>query len=77
MVNLILCSVQGMTGEVSVNGKERSPYSEGWKRTSTYIQQDSITRAQLTVGEAMTLAANLKLGYTISSAFKHTQVSSS
>ncbi|XP_014297443.1 ATP-binding cassette subfamily G member 4 [Microplitis demolitor] len=67
-------TVQGMTGEVSINGKERSPYSESWKRTSTYIHQDSIPRAQLTVGEAMTLAANLKLGYTISSAFKHTQV---
>ncbi|XP_034942024.1 ATP-binding cassette sub-family G member 1-like [Chelonus insularis] len=67
-------TVQGMTGQVLVNGKERMPYSERWKRTSTYIHQDSLPRAKLTVGEAMTLAANLKLGYTISSTFKHTQV---
>lgn len=63
-----------MTGEILVNGKERSPYSERWKRTSTYIQQESLPRNKLTVGEAMMLAANLKLGYTISSTFKHKQV---
>ncbi|KAK0078313.1 hypothetical protein PV325_002688 [Microctonus aethiopoides] len=67
-------TVQGMTGEILVNGKERSPYSERWKRTSTYIQQESLPRNKLTVGEAMMLAANLKLGYTISSTFKHKQV---
>lgn len=31
-------------------------------------------RIRITVGEAMTLAAHLKLGYSISSAYKHTQV---
>lgn len=68
------CSVQGVTGEILVNGKKRVPHSERWRRTSCYIQQDSLQRTRLTVGEAMTLAAHLKLGYTISSAYKHTQV---
>lgn len=31
-------------------------------------------RTRITVGEAMTLAAHLKLGYSINSAYKHTQV---
>ncbi|XP_043285776.1 ABC transporter G family member 3-like [Venturia canescens] len=67
-------TVQGASGEIMVNGKLRSPYSERWKRTSSYIQQDSLSRPQLTVGEVMSLAAHLKLGYTISAAYKHTQV---
>ncbi|XP_070526458.1 ATP-binding cassette sub-family G member 4 [Cardiocondyla obscurior] len=66
--------VSGVSGEVRVNGKIRAPQSERWKRTSCYIQQDSILRTYITVGEAMTLAAHLKLGYTISSAYKHSQV---
>ncbi|KAL6263475.1 hypothetical protein P5V15_006266 [Pogonomyrmex californicus] len=67
-------TVKGVSGEVLVNGKIRVPQSERWKRTSCYIQQDSILRPCITVGEAMTLAAHLKLGCTISSAYKHTQV---
>lgn len=67
-------TVKGVSGEVLVNGKQRVPHSERWKRTSCYIQQDSILRAQITVGEAMTVTANLKLGYTISSTYKHSQV---
>ncbi|KAL0103668.1 hypothetical protein PUN28_017733 [Cardiocondyla obscurior] len=67
-------TVSGVSGEVRVNGKIRAPQSERWKRTSCYIQQDSILRTYITVGEAMTLAAHLKLGYTISSAYKHSQV---
>ncbi|XP_011050624.1 PREDICTED: ATP-binding cassette sub-family G member 1 [Acromyrmex echinatior] len=67
-------TVSGVSGEVLINGKIRVPYSERWKRTSCYIHQDSIIRTYITVGEAMTLAAHLKLGYTISSAYKHSQV---
>lgn len=67
-------TVKGMKGEILVNGKVRLPYSERWKRTSCYIQQDSILRPWITVGETMTLTAHLKLGCTISSAYKHTQV---
>lgn len=67
-------TVKGVTGEILANGKVRGPYSERWKRTSCYIQQESLMRSSITVGEAMTLAAHLKLGYSISSAFKHTQV---
>ncbi|XP_018057948.1 PREDICTED: ATP-binding cassette sub-family G member 1 [Atta colombica] len=67
-------TVSGVSGEILINGKVRVPYSERWKRTSCYIQQDSIIRTYITVGEAMTLAAHLKLGYTISSAYKHSQV---
>lgn len=67
-------TVRGMKGEIFVNGKARVPYSERWKRTSCYIQQDSILRAQITVGESMTVAAHLKLGCTVNSAFKHSQI---
>ncbi|XP_076247047.1 ATP-binding cassette sub-family G member 1 [Calliopsis andreniformis] len=67
-------TVKGVSGKILVNGKVRGPYSERWKRTSCYIQQDALMRTGITVGEAMTLAAHLKLGYTISSAYKHTQV---
>ncbi|XP_031826530.1 ATP-binding cassette subfamily G member 4 isoform X2 [Nomia melanderi] len=67
-------TVRGVRGKILVNGKVRVAYSNGWKRTSCYIQQDALMRNRITVGEAMTLAAHLKLGYTISSAYKHTQV---
>lgn len=67
-------TVKGVQGKILVNGKVRAPYSERWKRTSCYIQQDALMRTGITVGEAMTLAAHLKLGYTISSAYKQTQV---
>ncbi|XP_050582081.1 ATP-binding cassette sub-family G member 1 isoform X2 [Bombus affinis] len=67
-------TVKGVRGKILVNGKVRVPYSERWKRTSCYIQQESLMRTRITVGEAMTLAAHLKLGYSINSAHKHTQV---
>lgn len=67
-------NVQGASGEILVNGRVRVAHSERWRRTSCYIQQDSHLRSGLTAGEAMTLAAHLKLGYTISSTYKHTQV---
>ncbi|XP_017753260.1 PREDICTED: ATP-binding cassette sub-family G member 1-like isoform X1 [Eufriesea mexicana] len=67
-------TVKGVHGQILVNGKVRVPYSATWKRTSCYIQQESLMRTRITVGEAMTLAAHLKLGYSISSAYKHTQV---
>ncbi|XP_046603397.1 ATP-binding cassette sub-family G member 1 [Neodiprion virginianus] len=67
-------NVHGAAGEILVNGRVRVAHSERWRRTSCYIQQDSHLRAGLTAGEAMSLAAHLKLGYTISSAYKHTQV---
>ncbi|KAG7202353.1 hypothetical protein KM043_018680 [Ampulex compressa] len=67
-------TVKGVSGEILANGKVRVPYSERWKRTSCYIQQDSLVRTSITVGEAMTIAAHLKIGYSISSAYKHKQV---
>ncbi|XP_015178165.1 PREDICTED: ATP-binding cassette sub-family G member 1 isoform X2 [Polistes dominula] len=67
-------TLKGMSGEVLVNGKVRVAHSEKWKRTSCYIQQDSLVRGRITVGEAMTITAHLKLGNNISSAYKHTQV---
>lgn len=66
--------MKGVEGNILINGKIRVPYSERWKRTSCYIQQEALMRTKITVGEAMTLAAHLKLGYSINSAYKHTQV---
>ncbi|XP_017885889.1 ATP-binding cassette sub-family G member 1-like [Ceratina calcarata] len=65
---------KGVQGQILVNGKVRVPYSERWRKTSCYIQQDALMRSRISVGEAMTIAAHLKLGYSISSAYKHTQV---
>ncbi|XP_032665569.1 ATP-binding cassette sub-family G member 1 [Odontomachus brunneus] len=67
-------TMKGASGEILVNGKTRLPYSERWKKSSCYIQQNSMLRTQITVGEAMTVTANLKLGYSISSAYKHSQI---
>ncbi|XP_039308331.1 ATP-binding cassette sub-family G member 1-like isoform X2 [Solenopsis invicta] len=68
-------TVKGVSGEVRINGKVRELQSKLWKRMSCYIHQDTILTPYVTVGETMTLAAHLKLGCTISSAYKHTQVS--
>jgi ABC-type multidrug transport system ATPase subunit len=58
----------GVSGKVYVNGKERNPdQPHKFQRLSRYIQQDDSLRPHLTVGEAMTITAHLKLGYTVGS----------
>lgn len=64
-----------MSGKVFVNGVERTSGEPlRFQRLSKYIQQDDNSRPYLTVLEAMTVTAHLKLGYSISENQKIQQV---
>ncbi|XP_077286486.1 ATP-binding cassette subfamily G member 4 [Arctopsyche grandis] len=68
-------TTNGMSGKVFVNGVERTSGEPlRFQRLSKYIQQDDNSRPYLTVLEAMTVAAHLKLGYSISESQKIKQV---
>lgn len=67
-----------MDGTVTVNGKDRSKdHRNELSRLSCYIMQDNALRPALTVKEAMTFAAHLKLGYSTSHGRKQRQVGGS
>lgn len=64
-----------MDGTVKVNGRDRSKDPrENFSRLSCYIMQDDALRPALTVLEAMTLVAHLRLGYLTSYNQKKKQV---
>lgn len=64
---------KGSSGEVKLNDAVRDQ-SPKYKKFSAYIPQDEELRLGLTVNEAMTFAANLKLGYHVSQSYKKQQV---
>jgi ABC-type multidrug transport system ATPase subunit len=71
---MIYCRRNGITGSVLVNGMERD--IDQFRRQSSYIMQDDKLQPLLTVHEAMTIAANLKLGPEFSPKHKQERVSS-
>lgn len=66
-------TTRGSTGEVKLNDTIRDQ-SPRFRKLSAYIPQDEELRLALTAKEAMTFAANLKLGYTVSNEYKMQQV---
>ncbi|KAF7270561.1 hypothetical protein GWI33_016513 [Rhynchophorus ferrugineus] len=52
------------TGQILINGEAR--HAKRFQKLSRYIMQEDIMQPMLTVGEAMMVAANLKLGKKIS-----------
>lgn len=64
----------GVTGTIKVNGKNRSNNSQSFRSLAAYIHQEDALRPYLTVGEAMTIATNLKLGYNVTEAYKSNMV---
>lgn len=71
----LLHSETGATGQIMVNGKNRSSNSENFRNVSAYIHQDDALRPYLTVCEAMTVAAHLKLGFKVTKEYKMQLVS--
>lgn len=65
---------KGSSGDILLNGVVRDQ-RERFRKLSAYIPQDEELRLGLTVMEAMTFAANLKLGYSVSQQYKKQQVS--
>lgn len=67
-------SETGVTGTIKVNGKNRSNNSQSFRSIAAYIHQEDTLRPYLTVGEAMTIATNLKLGYNVTKEYKSSMV---
>lgn len=54
------CRAAGVKGSIKINGRPRE--MKLFNKLSTYIMQEDIVQPRLTIREAMTVAANLKLG---------------
>lgn len=62
-----------MGGQVKINDDVRDE-SARFRKLIAYIPQDEELRMALTAKESMMFAANLKLGYTVSTEYKTQQV---
>lgn len=68
-------TLRGSSGLVMLNGHDRKEVGmENFSRVSCYIQQDDEVRPLLTVKEALTMAAHLKLGFSVTYKEKKQQI---
>lgn len=65
--------MKGSVGSVRLNEEIRTSHPR-FKKLIAYIPQEEQVRPGLTIHEAMTVAAHLKLGYSVSKKFKVTRV---
>lgn len=72
-IPILFCRTRGSSGIVKLNDVVRDQ-SPRYRKLSAYIPQDEELRLALTAKEAMTFAANLKLGHTVTSEYKMQQV---
>lgn len=71
MRNIFRC--RNASGEILINGKSRN--LKAFRELSRYIMQEDLMQPMLTVNEAMMVAADLKLGPSISIEEKQKSVS--
>lgn len=71
MLNIFRC--RNASGEILINGKSRN--LKAFRELSRYIMQEDLMQPMLTVNEAMMVAADLKLGPSISIEEKQKSVS--
>lgn len=64
----------GVSGQVIVNGENRSKILENFRNNTAYILQEDCLRPHLTVYETIIVAAHLKLGFKISTKCKKQMV---
>lgn len=69
----VLFRCSGVKGSITINGHERN--LSQFRKLSCYIMQDNQLHANLSVEEAMQVAASLKLGSDISKDSKYQVVS--
>jgi ABC-type multidrug transport system ATPase subunit len=71
----LCCRKRGVEGSVKVNGRNIiKDHRNEFSRLSCYIMQEDALRPALTVKEAMTFVAHLRLGYSTSHRQKQKQV---
>lgn len=73
LITIFYIRTSGMEGSITINGHERD--LSAFRKLSCYIMQDNQLHGNLTVAEAMKVAANLKLSSQVNKTEKEEVVS--